>query len=49
MTGRHAALAARVDEVERTIIELSARVQTLELVVRPPTVIDGDDVPGGAS
>ena len=48
MTGRVARLAARVAEVEETVTELSARVEILELVVRP-TTRDGDDLPGGAS
>ena len=48
MTGRVARLAARVDALSETVTELSARVETLELVVRP-TTRDGDDLPGGAS
>ena len=48
MTGRVARLAARLDEVQATVVELSARVETLELVVRPPTRL-GDDEPDGAS
>jgi hypothetical protein len=37
VTGRVARLAARVDALAATVVELSARVETLELVVRPPT------------